>query len=129
MKRCRLQASLFKDQCCQMKSAEAISSTICCSRNKFYGHFQIEDMSHPHGCCNKGGWQTLLASKYEVAKSGVHPIFVLANSKNDGCVEPVQQKFPKFNQIPEEGSTVNPLNLQFLGLGIFGELRIRELRA
>ena len=102
MKRCRLRASLFNDQCCQMKSAEAISSTICCSRNKFYGHFEIEDMSYPHACCSKGGWQALLASKYEVAKSGVHPVFVLANSKNsDGYIEPVEQNFPKFNQIQE----------------------------
>ena len=67
-------------------------------------------MSYPHACCNKGGWQTLLASKYEVAKSGVYPVFVL----EDGCnIEPVQQKFPKFNQIPDDEVVKSGKNFSF----------------
>ena len=110
MKRCRIRVCLIKNE---MKFAEVFSTTIGCSRNKFYGNFEIETMSFPHGCCQNGGWPALLISKTPVALSGFHPKFVLANSKNDEHVFPVEQEFSNFNQIPEDSVKISGKNFTF----------------
>ena len=77
MKRIRLRACLYQDENDNLKCAEAVSTTICDSKNKHFGNFEIATVSKPHGCCNKGGWQTFLVSKTNVDPNGFHPMFVL----------------------------------------------------
>ena len=66
MKRCRIRACLYQDETDNMKIAEAYSISICDTKNKSYGNFEISTMSKPWGCCSKGGWQTFLVSKTKV---------------------------------------------------------------
>ena len=86
MKRCRIRACLYQDETDNMKIAEAYSISICDTKNKSYGNFEISTMSKPWGCCSKGGWQTFLVSKTKVL-SIVHyfynylPIYYLDKKK------------------------------------------------
>merc|ERR1712020_297316 len=51
MKRIRLRACLYQDETDNFKCAQATSTTICDTKNKNFGNFEIATISKPHGCC------------------------------------------------------------------------------
>merc|ERR1712020_701452 len=108
MKRIRLRACLYQDENDNLKCAEAVSTTICDSKNKNFGNFEIATISKPHGCCNKGGWQTFLVSKTKVDPNGFHPMFVLSDDPENPSqsTTPVQNNFPNFQQISPDSVEV-----------------------
>ena len=108
MKRIRLRACLYQDETDNFKCAQAISTTICDTKNKNFGNFEIATISKPHGCCNKGGWQTFLVSKTKVDPNGFHPMFVLSDDPENPLQSktPVQNNFPNFQQISPDSVEV-----------------------
>jgi len=108
MKRIRLRACLYQDETDNFKCAQATSTTICDTKNKNFGNFEIATISKPHGCCNKGGWQTFLVSKTKVDPNGFHPMFVLSDDPENPSqsTTPVQNNFPNFQQISPDSVEV-----------------------
>ena len=108
MKRVRLRACLYQDETDNSKCAQATSTTICDTKNKNFGNFEIATISKPHGCCNKGGWQTFLVSKTKVDPNGFHPMFVLSDDPENPSqsTTPVQNNFPNFQQISPDSVEV-----------------------
>merc|ERR1712165_275205 len=96
------------DETDNFKCAQAISTTICDTKNKNFGNFEIATISKPHGCCNKGGWQTFLVSKTKVDPNGFHPMFVLSDDPENPSqsTTPVQNNFPNFQQISPDSVEV-----------------------
>ena len=108
MKRIRLRACLYQDETDNFKCAQATSTTICDTKNKNFGNFEIATISKPHGCCNKGGWQTFLVSKTKVDPNGFHPMFVLSDDPENPSqsTTQVQKSFANFQQISPDSVEV-----------------------
>ena len=102
-----------------------VSSDIINKRDKKIGPFDLEFMSDPNSCCNKGGWTIFLVSKFRIATSveDVRPVFILVdhNSKNSEPLlaereltsfHPIDQKIVKIHrgtisfEVPRQSNEV-----------------------
>ena len=91
LNRCMLRVECYKKTCGDFVNMNCtpdysgVSSDIINKRDKKIGPFDLESMSDPNSCCNKGGWTIFLVSEFGIATSeDVRPVFILVdhNSKN-----------------------------------------------